>query len=1414
MPRIWRGLLSCLVTLAVVVGLAPLSVALPPGVVLPGIVTVPPVEGMSGPSERTLRYPVDSGVAAFARASGASISAYRVAPGIAVANRAIISGSTIEPQPSSSWGAALPDEQVQTQVNDVVAMLARIRATDVGRTLLETIANAEPIPGGRANRWRDWSTGSDNGASDIHLLIFPTTPGSTIQAAAASLRPLDTTTGIGSDSFLMLDPRLLVTYYDSDDGVLRGLDPTITFAHEMIHVAHGLVGGRAPNTAASVPISAFESDAPANPRPSSPIGFATYPVPVEELLTHGGPFGMASAQEAIAELPGHASYSNTRENPFVASAVNAAIAARNANSAGNLEATVEARTQLSRVNPTETTLAAALQVDNRSEYVTGQYLDADGGFSFDSPSFTITSGVAPTNITAADLESPATSQRLAAAVLPVTNAASACDSYVYSSLTCRVEQSKTTRLSAEGFLAFKGRAAAVAAAAVSVFPHDSAIVSPGGLSLLSTSSWAARLGLPGSGYAQFGTQLDSDYRKWNFVSSGSGSGWGQIMNKASGYCLRVSDSRGLLTSVEVKPCNSSGSFWAVYPVGDGVHVRLMNSELRMCLRASVESFGLTWGVFDSCYGSDTKMTLTPAVNAAGSTNDEFKRSIPDVGHVLVGQKSGQCVQIGEANSLSTSVSLTQETCDSSSSRQLWSFFPESGVMTVAVDTPVVGSTMKSSLCLTAPSGTSLVAAVTANQCDGSASQKWSFSSNGNLVNRGNQQCLTVRNASTAPGTGIVQYSCNSGANEVWNMPTLLADNAPVMLASLKSQEQGRVLDNLDNKVVVNRSDARDSQQLLYQRLPHESFGYLISEGPDRFGHSGDRLCVQQGGQTTLWVVCDAGAAAQRWTPSVNIDGSVIFTSVGDGSKCLDLIANNDSDMATVGAFDCHSSDNQKWRVLPVSEELSVSPNAPLEAAPAAPPAAGWGPFGVNWAGTGTATQSTTWGNGSSSAAHFAINEALGDNNRDGRVASTSGSSSDAFPWWQDDMGESHSISAVNVYNRTDCCTERLARYWVFASNTAFNTSLAPSVQATQPGVIARFVEAQAASPTQVDMPWGVVRARYLMIQLDRVGVLNLAQVTTTSPATTGSSKAVPGVNGTYSWVLGQSGCNDSATKAEGSAPVAVVDSTIVPGGVTTATMTVVGGVGGASYGVNGGGGQSSGGDGGAVTTTVAVAAGQVISGVVGCTGTRRGGTANNDRYWGAAGWSNGGQYSRGGGGGGGSSAVCLGTKDCLATALHANDAAVTNRLKNFTGPIVIAGGGGGSGGGTCAGKHGKIGGAGGGEDSSNVATRETWNSTVSSYTGPSGSNGGSSTDDEGKGGVNSNTSSSNGWDVETNYGPGGGGAGLTGGLSGSQNFADGGALCVNQGGGGGGSSATADGASLTNTVYTTSNTPGITITFQ
>ncbi|HVK21266.1 MAG TPA: discoidin domain-containing protein, partial [Actinokineospora sp.] len=109
----------------------------------------------------------------------------------------------------------------------------------------------------------------------------------------------------------------------------------------------------------------------------------------------------------------------------------------------------------------------------------------------------------------------------------------------------------------------------------------------------------------------------------------------------------------------------------------------------------------------------------------------------------------------------------------------------------------------------------------------------------------------------------------------------------------------------------------------------------------------------------------------------------------------------------------------------------------------------------------------------------------------GSVTHTADAPLDTNPWWQVDLGSSQAVGTIKLFNRTDCCADRLRQFHVFASDTPF-TSTDPATTAAQAGVFDYYQSTAAGSTLSIPVNR---TARYVRVQL--VGTdrpLSLAEV--------------------------------------------------------------------------------------------------------------------------------------------------------------------------------------------------------------------------------------------------------------------------------------------------------------------------------
>lgn len=134
----------------------------------------------------------------------------------------------------------------------------------------------------------------------------------------------------------------------------------------------------------------------------------------------------------------------------------------------------------------------------------------------------------------------------------------------------------------------------------------------------------------------------------------------------------------------------------------------------------------------------------------------------------------------------------------------------------------------------------------------------------------------------------------------------------------------------------------------------------------------------------------------------------------------------------------------------------------------------------------TATQSSVdYGGEASRAVDGNTSGLWGDN-------STTHTTFENQPWWQVDLGQSSPLSRVIVWNRKDCCSDRLQNFYVLVSNndmtgkTLAQLLADPTVKSTQ------VASLNGATNTTVQI--GNTSARYVRVQLSGANFLSLGEV--------------------------------------------------------------------------------------------------------------------------------------------------------------------------------------------------------------------------------------------------------------------------------------------------------------------------------
>ncbi len=142
----------------------------------------------------------------------------------------------------------------------------------------------------------------------------------------------------------------------------------------------------------------------------------------------------------------------------------------------------------------------------------------------------------------------------------------------------------------------------------------------------------------------------------------------------------------------------------------------------------------------------------------------------------------------------------------------------------------------------------------------------------------------------------------------------------------------------------------------------------------------------------------------------------------------------------------------------------------------------------NLALQGTASQSSQWGNDSRFPAGNVINGITSGNGASSNQINHT--NADANAWWELDLGDVYDLDSINIWNRNDCCQDRLKDFVLLVSDVPFISKDLTTARA-QAGVYSQEFAGAAARTTEA-LPGR--SGRYIRVQLSGTGFLHLAEV--------------------------------------------------------------------------------------------------------------------------------------------------------------------------------------------------------------------------------------------------------------------------------------------------------------------------------
>ena len=114
----------------------------------------------------------------------------------------------------------------------------------------------------------------------------------------------------------------------------------------------------------------------------------------------------------------------------------------------------------------------------------------------------------------------------------------------------------------------------------------------------------------------------------------------------------------------------------------------------------------------------------------------------------------------------------------------------------------------------------------------------------------------------------------------------------------------------------------------------------------------------------------------------------------------------------------------------------------------------------------------------------------GNTNGDWRKNSVTHTDTEAHAWWRVDLSTTHQIDSIQIWNRTDCCSDRLANFYIFVSNKDMTGSSMTAL--VNDDSVWRY---QVIEPVAEKMVIPVnSTGQFVRIQKANKGVLSLAEV--------------------------------------------------------------------------------------------------------------------------------------------------------------------------------------------------------------------------------------------------------------------------------------------------------------------------------
>ncbi len=137
----------------------------------------------------------------------------------------------------------------------------------------------------------------------------------------------------------------------------------------------------------------------------------------------------------------------------------------------------------------------------------------------------------------------------------------------------------------------------------------------------------------------------------------------------------------------------------------------------------------------------------------------------------------------------------------------------------------------------------------------------------------------------------------------------------------------------------------------------------------------------------------------------------------------------------------------------------------------------------------------------------------GDTNGNYFAGSVTQTGFDTNAWWQVDLGASYPIDTIRLWNRTDCCANRLSNFYVFVSGTSLTGRSLTNILADS--TVWKY-QVTGQAPTTMNIPANV-SGRFVRVQLAGTNYLSLAEVQVFAGSLTPTWTFCANENGTCSF---------------------------------------------------------------------------------------------------------------------------------------------------------------------------------------------------------------------------------------------------------------------------------------------------------